>query len=132
MVMAMSKSQRLPQMLPPLQTLSCSEVRLPSTVLLTMLGSGFLLTVLLMTGMSIQYELKTKPGLCIETGRTQGLTSFESILASSRAFRMRLTIHLSASSGDMLSLSASMLIKQTHKTQVQHKARKRHKSSGKR
>lgn len=39
----------------------------------------------------------------------QGLTSLESILASSLALRMRLTIHLSASSGVMLSLSASML-----------------------
>lgn len=47
----------------------------------------------------------------LRTGKMEGLTSFESILASSRAFRMRLTIHLSASSGDMLSLSASMLIK---------------------
>lgn len=39
----------------------------------------------------------------------QSLTSLESILASSLALRMRLTIHLSASSGVMLSLSASML-----------------------
>lgn len=39
----------------------------------------------------------------------RGLTSLESILASSLALRMRLTIHLSASSGVMLSLSASML-----------------------
>lgn len=41
--------------------------------------------------------------------RLQSLTSLESILASSLALRMRLTIHLSASSGVMLSLSASML-----------------------
>lgn len=39
----------------------------------------------------------------------QSLTSLESILASSLALRIRLTIHLSASSGVMLSLSASML-----------------------
>lgn len=39
----------------------------------------------------------------------RSLTSLESILASSLALRMRLTIHLSASSGVMLSLSASML-----------------------
>lgn len=42
---------------------------------------------------------------------TKGFTSLESIFASSLALRMRLTIHLSASSGDMLSLSASMLFK---------------------
>lgn len=41
------------------------------------------------------------------------LTSLESILASSLALRMRLTIHLSASSGVMLSLSASMLSRET-------------------
>ena len=41
--------------------------------------------------------------------RMRSLTSLESILASSLALRMRLTIHLSASSGVMLSLSASML-----------------------
>lgn len=45
------------------------------------------------------------------TKKTQGvsLTSLESILASSLALRIRLTIHLSASSGVMFSLSASML-----------------------
>ena len=37
------------------------------------------------------------------------LTNLESILASNRAFLMRLTIHLSASSGLMFNLSASML-----------------------
>lgn len=37
------------------------------------------------------------------------LTSFESNLASNRAFRIRLTIHLSASSGVIFSLSANIL-----------------------
>lgn len=37
------------------------------------------------------------------------LTSFESNLASNRALRIRLTIHLSASSGVMFSLSANIL-----------------------
>lgn len=47
--------------------------------------------------------------------KTDGLTSLESILASSLALRIRFTIHLSASSGVMFSLSASMLLrKQRH------------------
>lgn len=37
------------------------------------------------------------------------LTSLESSLASNRAFRIRLTIHLSASSGVIFSLSANIL-----------------------
>lgn len=43
--------------------------------------------------------------------KTEIPTSLESILASSLALRMRLTIHLSASSGVMFSLSASMLVR---------------------
>lgn len=47
-----------------------------------------------------------------------GLTSLESIFASSLALQIRLTIHLSASSGDMLSLSANMLEIRTEENKI--------------
>lgn len=51
------------------------------------------------------------------------LTSLESIFASSLALQIRLTIHLSASSGDMFSLSASMLLRRQRRWGFSFKTR---------
>lgn len=57
------------------------------------------------------------------------LTSLESIFASSLALQIRLTIHLSASSGDMFSLSANMLLRR-HRHRGFNFKRRQHKGQG--